>query len=87
MSFFAMFLRVSEMFVRLVADAPFEYASNNAPDVRNVVGTMELAILVGFRNYCNMDRLRNDTACIELLRLTKIVSDESLRRVVFNAIE
>lgn len=82
MSYFATFLRVSEMFDRLVADAPFEYSSNNAPDVRNVVGTMVLAILAGFRRYCHMDRLRNDAACMELLGLTKIVSDESVRRAL-----
>ena len=46
MAFFAEFLRVSEMFDRLVADAPFKYTSNNAPSVRNVVGTMVLAMTI-----------------------------------------
>ena len=82
MAFFAEFLRVSEMFDRLVADAPFKYKSNNAPSVRNVVGTMVLAILAGLRRYCHIGRLRNDTACMELLGLTKIVSDESVRRAL-----
>jgi len=82
MAYFANFLKVSEMFERLVADAPFEYASNNAPDVRDVVGTMVLAILAGFKRYCHIDRLRNDTTCAELLGMKKVVSDESVRRAL-----
>ena len=82
MSCFASFLRTSEMFDRLVSDAPFEYTSNNAPAVRDVVGTMVLEILAGFSRYRHIDRLRNDTACAELLGLTRIVSDESVRRAL-----
>jgi len=82
MAYFATFLRESEMFDRLVADAPFEYASNNAPDPRDVVGTMVLAILAGFKRYCHIDRLRNDTTCAELLGMKKVVSDESVRRAL-----
>jgi len=39
-----------------------------------------LAILAGFTRYCHVERLRNDAACAALLGLTKVVSDESLRR-------
>lgn len=79
-AYFATFLRTSGLFDRLVADAPFEYASPNAPAVRDVVGTAVLAILADFTRYCHVERLRNDTACAALLGLTKVVSDESLRR-------
>ena len=79
-AYFATFLRTSGLFDRLVADAPFEYASPNAPAVRDVVGTAVLAILAGFTRYCHVERLRNDAACAALLGLTKVVSDESLRR-------
>ena len=30
------------------------------------VGTMVLAILAGFRRYCHIEQIRNDTACAEL---------------------
>ena len=63
-----------------LTESPFAYASPNAPDVRNVVGTAVLAILAGFTRYCHIERLRRDAACAALLGLTKIVSDESLRR-------
>ncbi|MBQ9344598.1 MAG: hypothetical protein IJT88_05230 [Kiritimatiellae bacterium] len=82
MAFFASFLRASGLFERLVAGAPFEYASPNAPDVRNVVGTMVLSILAGHKRHCHIGCLRNDAACAELLGLTKIVSDESVRRAL-----
>lgn len=80
LAYFATFLRTTGLFDRLVEDAPFAYASPNAPDVRNVVGTAVLAILAGFTRYCHIERLRRDAACAALLGLTKIVSDESLRR-------
>ncbi len=82
MAYFAAFLRMGELLDRLVADAPFEYASNNAPKVRDVVGTMLPAILAGFRRYCHIDRLRGDSACAELLGMAKVVSDESVRRAL-----
>lgn len=80
LAYFATFLRTSGLFDRLVADAPFAYASPNAPDVRNVVGTAVLAILAGLTRHCHVERLRRDAACAALLGLTKVVSDESLRR-------
>lgn len=82
MAYFATFLLESGLFERLVADAPFRYASNNAPSVRDVVGTMVLAILAGCKRYCHIDRLRNDTVCAELLGMTKVVLDESVRRAL-----
>ena len=84
LAYFATFLRTSGLFDRLVADAPFVYTSPNAPDVRNVVGTSVLAILAGHTRYCHIERLRNDAACAALLGLTKVVSDESLRRALKN---
>ena len=82
LSYFATFLKVSRMFDRLVEDAPFEYASPNAPKVRDVAGTMVLAILAGFRRYCHIERIRNDTACAGLLGMSKVMSDESVRRAL-----
>ena len=87
LSYFATFLKASRMFDRLVEDAPFVYTSPNAPRVRDVVGTMVLAILAGFRRYRHIERIRNDTACAELLGMTKVMSDESVRRVLKNCDE
>ena len=87
LSYFATFLKVSRMFDRLVEDAPFVYTSPNAPRVRDVVGTMVLAILAGFRRYRHIERIRNDMVCAELLGMTKVMSDESVRRALKNCDE
>ena len=87
LSYFATFLKASRMFDSLVEDAPFVYTSPNAPKVRDVVGTMVLAILAGFRRYCHIERIRNDAACAELLGMSKVMSDESVRRALKNCDE
>ena len=87
LSYFATFLKASRMFDSLVEDAPFVYTSPNAPKVRDVVGTMVLAILAGYSRYCHIERIRNDTACAELLGMSKVMSDESVRRALKNCDE
>ncbi len=87
LAYFATFLKTSGLFDRLVGDAPFAYRSPNAPKVRDVVGTLVLAVLAGFRRYRHIGRLRNDMAGAELLGLGRIVSDESARRALKNCPE
>lgn len=82
MSYFAAYLRTSGLFDRLVADAPFRYASPNAPKVRDVVGTIVLAILAGYRRHRHVERPGNDAACADLLGMSKVMSDESVRRAL-----
>ena len=43
LAYFVSYLKTSGLFDRLVEDAPFHYASPNAPKVRDVVGTAVLA--------------------------------------------
>lgn len=87
LAYFASFLKISGVFDRLVADAPFEYNSNNSPGVRNVVGTMITAIITGKKRYDHINHMRNDTASATLLGLERIVSDESVRRALKKADE
>ena len=79
---FTAFLAASGLFERLVADAPFAYTSPNAPEVRDVVGTMVLGILLGYTRYLHLERLRNDLVLPGLLGLSKIVSESSVRRAL-----
>lgn len=82
MSFFASFLQTSQLLDRLVADAPFVYESNNSPDIRDLIGTIVLSIICGYKRYLHIERLRNDKACAELLGMTKIVSETCVRRAL-----
>lgn len=78
--FFAEFLEVSGLFERWVTGCPMAYTSPNAPEVRDVLGTWMLSILDGQRRYAHVTGLRGDAVAPEILGMTKIVSDESLRR-------
>lgn len=65
---------------RWVATCPMAYTSPNAPEVRDVLGTWLLWILDGQRRYAHVTGLRGDAVAPQILGMTKIVSDESLRR-------
>ncbi|MGB4910818.1 MAG: transposase, partial [Candidatus Dechloromonas phosphoritropha] len=80
LAFFAEFLEVSGLFERWVAGCPMAYTSPNAPEVRDVLGTWLLSILDGQRRYAHVTGLRGDAVAPQILGMTKIVSDESLRR-------
>jgi hypothetical protein len=80
LAFFAEFLEVSGLFERWVAGCPMAYSSPNAPQVRDVLGTWLLSILDGQRRYAHVTGLRGDAVAPQILGMSKIVSDESLRR-------
>jgi hypothetical protein len=80
--FFAQYLNASGLFDRLCEDVPLEYSSNNAPKNRDVLGTLLLSILNGHRRYEHISTLRNDKVGCELLGLSKIVSEDSVRRAL-----
>ena len=82
LAFFAEFLDVSGLFERWVTHCPMSYTSNNAPEVRDVLGTWLLSILDGQRRYAHLTGLRGDAIAPEILGMTKIISDESLRRAL-----
>ena len=82
LAFFAEFLDVSGLFERWVVGCPMSYTSNNAPDVRDVLGTWLLSILDGQRRYAHITGLRGDGVAPEILGMTQIISDESLRRAL-----
>lgn len=80
--FFAEFLDVSGLFSRWVEKCPMNYTSPNAPSVEDVLGTLLLSILDGQRRYAHVAGLRGDAVVQELLGMTKIISDDSLRRAL-----
>ena len=49
--FFAEFLAATGVFERWVSSCPLEYRSGNAPDKRDVLGTLMLGLLAGHRRY------------------------------------
>lgn len=82
LAFFAEFLQVPELFERWVESCPLEYTSPNAPEVRDVLGTWLLSILDGQRRYAHINGLRGDAVAPQVLGMSRIISDESLRRAL-----
>lgn len=80
MPYFIEFLKTAELFEPWVADCPLSYRSPNAPDKRDVLGTMLLSVLAGQQRYAHISALRGDGVNPELLGMSKVVSEDSVRR-------
>jgi len=82
--FFCQFLAVSGLYARWLANCPLRYQSANAPAVKDVLGTCVLAILSGASRYAHVTGLRGDRVNPQGLGMTKVVSEDSLRRAFAN---
>ena len=78
--YFAQFLDTAGLFDPWVEECPLTYESPNAPKVRDVLGTMFLSTLAGHQRYAHVTALRHDTVNPPLLRMSKVVSEDSMRR-------
>jgi hypothetical protein len=77
--FFIEFLKVSGLFDAWVEDCPVRWTSNNAPNKRDVLGTILLSILCGHWRYAHISAVRGDQVNAELLGMEKVVSEDSVR--------
>jgi len=80
MAYFIEFLKTSGLFEEWVADAPLTYRSPNAPQPRDVLGTLLLSVLAGHKRYAHINAIRNDGVNPELLGMSKVLSEDSVRR-------
>lgn len=80
MPFFIEFLKTSGLFEEWVKDCPLRYTSPNAPQKRDVLGTILLSVLAGHWRYAHISALRGDGVNPELLGMTKVASEDSVRR-------
>jgi len=78
--FFAEFLAATGVFESWVSACPLEYRSGNAPDKRDVLGTLKLGLLAGHRRHAHITALRGDAVAAQALGLNKVVSEDALRR-------
>src|SRR6202521_2942844 len=82
MPFFIEFLKTSGRFDKWVEDCPLHYTSGNAPEKRDVLGTILLSVLAGHWRYAHMNAIRGDGVNPELLGMTKVASEDSVRRAM-----
>jgi len=86
MPYFIEFLKTSGVFDAWVEDCPLEYASPNAPQKRDVLGTILLSVLSGHWRYAHISAIRGDGVNPDLLGMKKVASEDSVRRAL-SAIE
>src|SRR5229473_6237711 len=82
MPFFIEFLKTSGRFDAWVEECPLQYTSPNAPRKRDVLGTILLSVLSGHWRYAHMNAIRGDGVNPELLGMTKVASEDSVRRAL-----
>ncbi|MDD5599599.1 MAG: transposase [Victivallaceae bacterium] len=82
--FFSEYLYAGGRFDSQVNTCPLEYKSNNAPQVRDVLGTAVVSILNGYIRYRQAGKLYGDEIPAQCLNMKKFVSYDSLRRAFVN---
>jgi Transposase DDE domain group 1 len=80
MPYFIEFLKASGRFDKWVEDCPLRYSSGNAPEKRDILGTLVLAVLSGHWRYAHINAIRGDGINPELLGMTRVASEDSVRR-------
>src|ERR1017187_7927678 len=80
MPFFIEFLKTSGLFDKWVEDCPLHYTSGNAPEKRDVLGTLVLSVLAGHWRYAHINAIRADGVNPGLLGMTGVASEDSVRR-------
>ena len=80
MPFFIEFLKASGLFDKWVEDCPLHYSSGNAPEKRNVLGTLLLSVLAGHWRYAHISAIRGDGINPGLLGMSGVASEDSVRR-------
>jgi hypothetical protein len=80
--FFIEFLKVSGLFEKFIETCPLKYASPNAPEIRDVLGTMVMSFLAGHKRYAHISSIRFDGVNPGLLGMEKVVSEDAVRRAL-----
>lgn len=80
MPFFIEFLKTSGRLDEWVEDCPRHYTSGHAPEKRDVLETLLLSVLAGHWRYAHINALRGDGINPELLGMTTVTSEDSVRR-------
>lgn len=87
LAFFIEFLKLGNLFDSWVEDCPLKSEGPNAAPVRDILGTLLLAVLAGHTRYAHITALRCDGINPGLLGIEKMVSEDTLRRAFLNVEE
>ena len=78
--FFIEFLQISGLYEPWVSQCPLVWSSPNAPRKGDVLGTVVLSVLSGHQRYAHINGLRGDGVNPALLDMSKVVSEDAVRR-------
>ena len=82
LAYFIEFLNLAGLWSGWQARCPLSYASPNAPSKADVLGTWMLSILSGHRRYTHVTTIRCDGVNPGLLGMSKVISEDALRRAL-----
>ena len=82
LAFFAEFLATTGVYESWVSSCPLTYSSGIASHKQDVLGTWLLSILAGHHRYAHITALRCDGVSPQILGMSKIVSEDTLRRAL-----
>ena len=80
--FFIEFLKTADLFAPWVRECPLTYQSPNAPQPVDVLGTLLLSVLSGHHRYAHITTIRTDGVNPALLGMSKVCSEDSVRRAL-----
>ena len=86
-AFFIEFLKTSGLFDEWVRNCPMIFTSPNAPNKRDILGTILLSVLAGHKRYSHITSIRCDNVNPRLLGMNKIASEDAVRRALKYNIE
>jgi hypothetical protein len=87
LAFFIEFMRTNGLLELWFNECPMKFTSPNAPQKRDVLGTILLSILSGHKRYSHITSIRCDTVNPPLLGMSKVVSEDAVRRAMQNNLE
>jgi hypothetical protein len=82
LAYFIEFLTLTGLWSNCLEQCPLTYQSPNAPSKTDVLGTWLLSILSGHRRYAHVTAIRSDGVNPRLLGMSKVISEDSLRRAL-----
>jgi hypothetical protein len=85
--FFVEFLKTADLWDAWVIECPVTYESHNAPATADLLGTILLSVLAGHRRYAHITGLRFDGVNPQLLGMSRVASEDSVRRAFSKAEE
>ena len=82
LAFFVEFLNLTALYRRWEEDCPLQYVGPHGSRTQDIIGTWFLSVLAGHRRYAHIAALRVDALSPQLLGLTTVVSEDTVRRAL-----